>query len=84
MFLTSLGHRTAGVATAADALQLVAKGAAQPDIAIADYTLPGGRNGLDLITDLRAALHADIRAIMLTGDISTATLGAIYSAATRT
>ena len=77
VFLTSLGHRTAGVATAADALQLVAKGAAQPDIVIADYTLPGGRNGLDLITDLRAALHADIPAIMLTGDISTATLCAI-------
>src|SRR6185503_15980494 len=41
---------------------------------IADYNLPGGMTGLQTIAGLRDALHREIPAIILTGDISTGTL----------
>ena len=46
----------------------------EPDIVIADYNLPGGLTGLQTIAELRRALHREIPAIILTGDISTGTL----------
>jgi two-component system CheB/CheR fusion protein len=41
---------------------------------IADYNLPGGMTGLETIAGLRGALHRELPAIILTGDISTGTL----------
>ena len=46
----------------------------KPDIVIADYNLPGGMTGLETIAGLRGALHRELPAIILTGDISTGTL----------
>ena len=50
------------------------EGTLKPDIVIADYNLPGGMTGLETIAGLRGALHREIPAIILTGDISTGTL----------
>jgi len=55
-------------------LEMTAKGTVKPDIVIADYNLPGGMTGLETIAGLRGALHREIPAIVLTGDISTGTL----------
>jgi two-component system, chemotaxis family, CheB/CheR fusion protein len=68
------GHRTASVADGRKALELAASGTVEPDIVIADYNLPGGLSGVQTITELRRALHREIPAIILTGDISTGTL----------
>ncbi len=68
------GHRTVSVADGGKALELTASGTVEPDIVIADYNLPGGLSGLQTIAELRRALHREIPAIILTGDISTGTL----------
>jgi two-component system CheB/CheR fusion protein len=62
---------------AAAALQLVAHGAVLPEILLTDYNLPGGVSGLELVGRMRALLKSDIPAIILTGDISTATMAKI-------
>jgi two-component system CheB/CheR fusion protein len=41
------------------------------DLIVADYNLPGGRTGLEVIADLRKTLGRRVPAIVLTGDIST-------------
>ena len=49
----------------------------RPDVILSDYNLPGRLNGLQLTAELRERLHRHIPAIILTGDISTATLRSI-------
>jgi two-component system, chemotaxis family, CheB/CheR fusion protein len=56
------------------ALDLVARGAVHPDFLLADFNLPGGMNGIQTATKLREALGREIPVVILTGDISTATL----------
>jgi two-component system, chemotaxis family, CheB/CheR fusion protein len=73
------GHRSASASDGRKALELIASGI-EPDIVIADYNLPGGLTGLQTIAELRAALHREIPAIILTGDISTGTLRKIAHA----
>jgi two-component system CheB/CheR fusion protein len=46
----------------------------RPDLIIADLNLPNGLNGLETTRKLREKLHRTIPVIILTGDISTATL----------
>ncbi len=54
-----------------DAYQEVfADGQAAPDVVLADYRLPGGKSGLDLIAEIRAYFSDDIPAILFSGDIS--------------
>jgi two-component system CheB/CheR fusion protein len=66
------------VATDADAaLALVAAGAIRPDLLLTDYNLPGDMDGLQLLARLRAQLSSGLPAILLTGDISSATLARI-------
>ena len=43
----------------------------QPDVIVADYNLPKGMDGLQVIAKLREKLHRQIPVIILTGDIST-------------
>ncbi|AWN47073.1 hybrid sensor histidine kinase/response regulator [Methylobacterium terrae] len=52
-----------------EALALVLGGRLRPDVIVADYHLDRG-TGLDLIASLRAALAADIPAVLLTADRS--------------
>ncbi len=74
LLFKSEGHRTAVAADGKGALTLVARGAIRPDVVVADYNLPGGLNGLQVVAALRATLHREIPVITLTGDISTQTL----------
>jgi two-component system CheB/CheR fusion protein len=45
-----------------------------PDLVLADYNLPNGPNGLDLAVAIRVAAGKAVPAIILTGDISNATM----------
>lgn len=59
------------------ALKLVSGRAIRPDIILADYNLPNGMNGLQLLAKLRELLHHPLPGIILTGDISTRSLAEI-------
>jgi two-component system, chemotaxis family, CheB/CheR fusion protein len=72
--LESEGHRTAAAAEGKAALTLAARGVMRPDVIVADYNLPGGLNGLQVVAALRATLHREIPVIILTGDISMQTM----------
>ncbi len=74
LLLDGEGHRTLVAGDAPEALQLAARETIQPDLVIADYNLPRGVNGVDIIASLQSQLQHDIPAIILTGDISTDTL----------
>jgi two-component system CheB/CheR fusion protein len=68
------GHRTITAADGKIALDTLAGRIAKPDLVLADYNLPKGLNGLQLIAQLRAGLRYEIPAVVLTGDISQTTL----------
>ena len=59
---------------AADALDFIARGGLRPDVILADYNLPGGMTGLEVIAKIRERLHDRLPAVILTGDISAETL----------
>ena len=77
LLLDQEGYLTAVAGDVATALELAGNAATRPDLVIADYNLARGVSGLDAIASLRERLQRDIPAIVLTGDISTATLRAI-------
>lgn len=74
LLFESEGYRTAAVSDAVKALDLVASHARFPDLVVADYNLPKNINGLELVARLQATMGPKLRAIVLTGDISTARL----------
>ena len=65
------GHRAMAAPDGAAALKLIARGTVRPDLILADYNLPNGMDGLQVIAKLREKLHRQIPVIILTGDIST-------------
>ena len=65
------GHRAIAARDGIAALKLVARGTVRPDLILADYNLPNGMDGLQVIAKLREKLHRQIPVIILTGDIST-------------
>lgn len=67
------GHRTATASDGIQALELV-RGGLRPDLIFSDYNLPNAMDGLELAARLRERLHRQVPVIILTGDISTATL----------
>ena len=71
------GHRAVTAPDGIAALELVARGTVRPDLILADYNLPNGMGGLQVIAELREKLHRQIPAIILTGDISTDSLRGI-------
>lgn len=46
----------------------------EPDILVSDYRLPGNRNGLDIIAELRRRFGEDLPALLLSGDTGPETL----------
>jgi two-component system CheB/CheR fusion protein len=68
------GHRTVVAADGHKALEWATQGSTVPDLVIADYNLPKGLNGLEIIARLQTQLQHAIPAIILTGDISTDSL----------
>ncbi len=73
--LRSEGHEVTTAPDGPHAMRLVAR--ATPDLVLADYNLPNGPNGLELANLIRAAAGRTLPAIILTGDISNATLRAV-------
>ena len=74
LVLKNEGHRTTAVEDGREALELAGRGAIRPDLVLADYNLPNGLNGLQVVAGLREALGREVPAVILTGDISTDTL----------
>ncbi len=74
LLLKDHGCHTATAPDGIAALDLVARGKIRPDLILADYNLPKGLDGLQVVDKLRAQLHRRIPVIVLTGDISTSTL----------
>ena len=77
LYLNGEGHHTATAPDGVAALALATRGTIRPDLILADYNLPNGMDGLQVAAKLRDALHQEIPVIILTGDISTSTLGDI-------
>jgi two-component system CheB/CheR fusion protein len=74
MFLNDEGHRTASAHDGAAALDLMTSGVMRPDVILADYNLPNGMDGLQVVTLLRDQLRSPVPVVILTGDISGETL----------
>jgi two-component system CheB/CheR fusion protein len=72
--LRQAGYDTNSAASGLAAFDMVAHGGVRPDLIVADYNLPGGMHGLQVTGRLRDRLHLQVPSIILTGDISTATL----------
>jgi signal transduction histidine kinase/CheY-like chemotaxis protein len=68
---------TALVAADADAAIALCAGAPRPDVLIADFRLPEGRDGIDAINRVRQALAHDIPAIVVSGESSSEELARI-------
>jgi len=67
------GYRVEDASSGHAAVDKLAAGSFRPDLVVADYNLPGGMTGLQAAAQLRESLP-DLPVIILTGDISTATL----------
>jgi signal transduction histidine kinase len=66
--LEDIGCNVRSAASGEEALALASRSA--PQMVIADYRLPGDRNGLDTIVALRTQVEKDIPASIITGDLS--------------
>jgi two-component system CheB/CheR fusion protein len=77
LYLIGEGHHAATAPDGVAALALATRGTIRPDLILADYNLSNGMDGLQVAAKLREALHREVPVIILTGDISTGTLGDI-------
>ncbi|MDQ6647374.1 MAG: response regulator [Pseudomonadota bacterium] len=73
--LRSQGHQVTTAVDSPQAMGCVARN--MPDLVLADYNLPNGPNGLELAASIRATAGRALPVIILTGDISGATLRAV-------
>lgn len=73
-FLTEEGFVFVTAQDGDEATALIAAGEMIPEIILADYNLPGDANWLPVAQDLRDRLGEAIPVLIITGDISTATL----------
>jgi two-component system, chemotaxis family, CheB/CheR fusion protein len=74
LILKDDGHYVMAASDGISALELMVRGAVQPDLILADHNLPNGMDGLQAGTKLRESFHRQIPVIILTGDISPETL----------
>ena len=74
LLLDGEGYRAVAAADGRAALELAKREAVRPDLVLADYNLPNGPNGLQVVASLEEMLGHDVPAIILSGDISTDTL----------
>jgi two-component system CheB/CheR fusion protein len=74
LLLEGEGHRTTTAEDGGKALELAARGVIRPDLVVADYNLPKGLNGLEVVAGLRETLGNEVPAVIITGDVSTDTL----------
>ena len=78
----ALAFRNSGFTTVAadsgeQAIATLARDAPDPRLLVVDYDLPGGLTGLEVVERLREQAGLSIPVIIHTGDISTASSGAI-------
>jgi len=71
LLLTVEGYHVTGVATLAQALEHARRGNAI-DLLVTDYHLANGETGTAVIAALRKSLGAHLKAVIITGDTSTA------------
>jgi two-component system CheB/CheR fusion protein len=71
LLLEGEGYLTTTAEDGRKALELADRGAIRPDLVVADYNLPKGLNGLQVLAGLRETLGHKVPAVILTGDIST-------------
>jgi CheY-like chemotaxis protein len=71
MLLKVEGYRVATAASLSEALQKAHENA-DVDLLITDYHLGGGQTGTEVITSVRGILGADLGAVLITGDTSSA------------
>jgi two-component system CheB/CheR fusion protein len=72
--LAGEGHSVRTAIDGSAALALLSEGRVKPDLLLADFNLPGGMTGLDVVSEVRAALRAPTPSAILTGDITAETL----------
>ena len=77
-WLRSEGHQVTTAHDGPTALELIAQ--RTPDLVLTDYNLPNGPNGLELAKLIRAAASTKVPILILTGDISNATIRAVAEA----
>jgi two-component system CheB/CheR fusion protein len=80
LLLEGEGYHTVAAADGAAALELARHRSGRPDLVLADYNLPNGPNGLQVVASLQEIFGHDIKAVILSGDISTDTLREIARA----
>jgi two-component system CheB/CheR fusion protein len=71
MLLKVNGYRVTAVSSLAEALQKTSNGAGL-DLLVTDYHLSQGETGLEIITELRERLRVPLKAVLITGDTSSA------------
>ncbi len=74
LLLGDEGHHPVTAPDGVAALEWLAQETVQPDLILADYNLPRGMDGLQMVEKVRQKLHREVPAIILTGDISTEAL----------
>jgi two-component system CheB/CheR fusion protein len=74
MFLIEEGHVIAAAQDGDSAIKLVSTRMTNPDLVIVDYNLPNGKNGLQVIAELRKLNEKAFSVIVCTGDISAETI----------
>ena len=79
LFLRDEGHRVLIERDGVDALALLARTGAEPDLILSDYNLPNKLSGLQFAAAARKVLNRDVPVIILTGDISTSTVQRVSS-----
>jgi two-component system CheB/CheR fusion protein len=67
--LDALGMQVVAASTVGEALAWLSDSGLRPDLIVADYRLPGGRSGVDLVRSARAAVGEQLPALLITGDI---------------
>lgn len=72
MLLASLGHRTIVASNTKQALQEISECREPPDLLICDYRLGDDENGIDAICDIRKGAGTELRAVLISGDTSSA------------
>lgn len=72
--LKNEGHTVVSKSDSQDALDWASGDVAPPDLLLTDFDLHDGANGLALASDLQDVLGGTVPTIILTGDITTATL----------
>ena len=74
------GHQVLACASAAQALEALAAGAAMPDVLIVDFRLADGQSGLEAAAQLRRQLQRALPVILVTGDTAPERIRQAYEA----